>query len=172
MTRSTIAALIVLTSVACARGASERVAAREDSAFGALQARGQEVMGVDQYTSEHVFESLPDGGRIVLDRADSSDRAAIETIRGHMREIAFAFTHGDFTAPFLVHDREVPGTSLMSERARAIRYEVRDRPRGAEVRLATSDSAAVRAIHEFLDFQRRDHRASGHERHAGRDSSD
>jgi hypothetical protein len=35
--------------------------AREDSAFRAMQARGLVVMGVDQYTSIHRFDALPDG---------------------------------------------------------------------------------------------------------------
>ena len=39
---------------------------KSDSAFAQVQERGRAVMGVDQYTSTHVFESLPDGGRIVL----------------------------------------------------------------------------------------------------------
>ena len=38
-----------------------------------------------------------------------------------------------------------------------------DRPRGGELRIASSDTAAVRAIHEFLAFQRMDHRAAAHE---------
>jgi len=42
-----------------------------------MQSRGAQVMGVDQYTSAHVFEDLPDGGRVVLDRADLADTAAI-----------------------------------------------------------------------------------------------
>jgi len=34
--------------------------------FSAMQARGEHVMGVNQYTSAHVFEDLPDGGRVVV----------------------------------------------------------------------------------------------------------
>ena len=52
------------------RPAEGRVA---DTSFAAMQARGQMVMGVDQYTSMHVFEDLPDGGRIVLERKDAAD---------------------------------------------------------------------------------------------------
>jgi hypothetical protein len=136
-----------------------------DSAFAAVQTRGAAVMGVDQYTSAHVFEDLPDGGRIVLDRADSTDTAAVRTIREHMRTIASAFARGDFAAPGLVHDRVVPGTDVMAARRASIEYAASDRPRGAEVRIRTTDSAAVRAVHAFLAFQRSDHRAAGHEAH-------
>jgi hypothetical protein len=50
----------------------------------------------------------------------------------------------------------------MTQRRAAIRYEVSDRPRGGEVRIATSDPVAVAAIHEFLAFQREQHHAVGH----------
>ena len=128
-----------------------------------MQTRGAHVMGVDQYTSAHVFEDLPDGGRVVLDRDDPADTAAIVTIRAHMRDIATAFRAGDFTKPFAVHAQTVPGTAVMRARRAAISYEQIDRPRGGEVRIRTNDPEAVAAIHEFLAFQRREHRASSHE---------
>jgi len=128
-----------------------------------MQTRGAHVMGVDQYTSAHVFEDLPDGGRVVLDRDDPADTAAIVTIRAHMRDIATAFRAGDFTKPFAVHAQTVPGTAVMRARRAAISYEQIDRPRGGEVRMRTNDPEAVAAIHEFLAFQRREHRASSHE---------
>jgi len=159
-----LAMTIVATSAAC-RGAGERRASagRADSAFAAMQTRGRAVMGVDQYTSAHVFEDLPDGGRIVLDRDDGSDTAGIAAIRQHMRDIAAAFEAGDFAKPFQVHAGEVPGTSVMTARRATITYAVGDRPRGGEVRIRTTDSAAVAAIHTFLAFQRTAHHAGGHE---------
>jgi hypothetical protein len=37
----------------------------QDRDFAAMQERGRMVMGVDQYTSAHVFEDLPDGGAAI-----------------------------------------------------------------------------------------------------------
>jgi hypothetical protein len=153
-----LAALGLTLLVACGRS-------KDAADFAAMQTRGQQVMGVDQYTSAHVFEDLPDGGRVVLDRADGADTAAITTIRAHMRDIATAFRSGDFTKPFQVHAQTVPGTAVMSARRDAISYELIDRPRGGEVRIRSSDPAAVAAIHEFLEFQRSAHHAAGHETH-------
>jgi len=127
-----------------------------------MQTRGAHAMGVDQYTSAHVFEDLPDGGRVVLERDDLADSAAIATIRVHMREIAASFRAGDFTKPFQVHAQTVPGTAVMGERRAAISYVPIDRARGGEVRITSRDSTAVRAIHEFLAFQRAQHHAEGH----------
>jgi len=122
-------------------------------------------MGVDQYTSIHQFDDMPDGGRIELQR-QVDDSLGIEQIRSHLRHIADAFAAGDFRIPAFVHDREaVPGTATMAAKRDVIRYEFRELPRGGEVRITTDDPEALQAVHEFLAFQRADHRAGGHEMH-------
>jgi hypothetical protein len=115
-------------------------------------------MGVDQYTSTHVFRSLPDGGRIELQR-DSGDSMGRARILEHMAAIVAAFRAGDFTVPGFVHSRTVPGAAVMAARRTMIEYEVESLPRGAAVRLTSRDSSAIEAIHDFLAFQRQDHRA-------------
>ena len=159
--RTTLIAASLLVS-ACTR-AKAPAATPADTPFAGVQMRGALVMGVDQYTSTHVFEDLSDGGRIVLDRQDPGDSAGIRAIRTHMRTIAADFTAGNFSKPFQVHARAVPGTDVMRGRLSEITYTVIDRPAGAELRLRSRDSVAVNAIHEFLSFQRNDHHAAGHE---------
>jgi hypothetical protein len=132
---------------------------KQDSAFAALQNRGARVMGVDQYTSTHRFVALSDGGTISLER-DARDSTGVRTIREHLRGIAQAFAAGDFSASATVHAREVPGTDVMRARRALIRYEFRPLPAGGEVRMTTADPDALRAIHEFLAFQRADHRTT------------
>ena len=119
-------------------------------------------MGVNQYTSEHRFDDLADGGRIELQR-DSSDTAGVRVIREHLQEVSASFADGDFTTPAFVHAGEVPGTKVMRERRAAIRYQFRPLPGGGEIRIVSSDPEAVDAIHRFLAFQRQDHRAAGTE---------
>ena len=131
---------------------------QQDSAFAALQVRGAAAMGVDQYTSTHVFEPLPDGGRIELQR-DVEDPDGVAVIRAHLQDIARQFAAGDFAIPGVVHAREVPGTRVMAAQAANIRYTFRSLPRGGEVLITTSAPAAIAAVHEFLAFQRSDHRA-------------
>jgi hypothetical protein len=138
--------------------------ARSDSAFRALQSRGAVQMGVDQYTSSHQFETLPDGGRIELQR-DSVDSADIAQIRRHLQEITAAFERGDFRIPGLVHDQAVPGTAVMASRRDRIRYQFRELPRGGEVRITSSDPEAIAAIHDFLAYQRQEHRTDHSEHH-------
>jgi len=169
--RAALLVCLTFATIDCSKGASARSGGASDSthaadsAFAAVQARGRGVMGVDQNSSAHVFEDLPDGGRIVLDRDEARDTTGVATIRAHMREIAGEFARGDFTNPGLVHARDVPGTAVMAARASTLSYTASDRPRGAEVRIRSADPEAVKAVHEFLAFQRSDHRAAWHEMH-------
>ena len=133
--------------------------ADSDTAFASMQERGKSAMGVDQYTSAHQFEDLPDGGRIELQR-DSSDQAGVADIRTHLQRIAKAFAAGNFNVPGFVHAGEVPGTSVMRERRSRISYRFSPLPGGGEVRIRTADPTVRRAVHEFLAFQRREHRVS------------
>jgi hypothetical protein len=139
---------------------SSHAAGTADSAFAAMQMRGEKAMGVDQYTSTHTFDVLPDGGRIELQR-DVDDTAGVAQIRAHLNEIVKAFTSGDFSTPAFVHMQEVPGTRVMAAKRGAISYTYRDLPRGGELRIVTKDPEALEAIREFMAFQRQDHRAGG-----------
>jgi hypothetical protein len=134
--------------------------APHDTAFTAMQSRGQDAMGVNQYTSRHQFDDLPAGGRIELQR-DSTDTAGVRAIREHLQQITQAFAEGDFTLPGFVHGQTVPGTAVMTANRALIRYEFRSLPGGGEVLIESSDSTSVAAIHDFLAFQRQDHHAAG-----------
>jgi hypothetical protein len=155
--------LLLALLLACG-GAREAPPAGGDSSFAALQRRGAAAMGVDQYTSAHRFEPLPDGGRIVLQR-EVEDSAGAATIRSHLEDIASRFGRGDFSLPGFVHAGVVPGTTTMAARRALIEYRADTLPRGGEVRIRSSDSTAIAAIHAFLAFQRLDHRTGDHTAH-------
>jgi hypothetical protein len=143
-------------------GHAAHVAAAPDTAFAALQQRGLSAMGVDQYTSTHHFDALPDGGRIELFRT-VDDPAGVKQIRSHLQEIARAFKSGDFSTPAFVHMRDVPGAQVMAAKRDAISYTFRETAWGGELLMVTRDPAARAAIHEFLKFQREDHRTGDHD---------
>jgi hypothetical protein len=128
------------------------------AAHTAMQRRGAEAMGVDQETSVHVFEALPNGGIIELQRA-VDDSAGMRAIRAHLRGIGQAFALGDFSTPEYIHMTTVPGARVMAERRTAIKYDYRDLPRGGALRIATNDAVARQAIWEFIAYQRNEHMA-------------
>ena len=133
-------------------------AGANDSSFASLQQRGEMAMGVDQYTSSHKFEVTSGGGRISLQR-DTDDSVGISQIRAHMRLIQHAFQAGDFSTPSFVHERDMPGTDVMTAKRAAITYGYEDLPRGGAVVITTNDPQARAAIAKFLEAQRTDHRA-------------
>lgn len=156
--RTMVASAIVAVLVLACRGRSATIPA--DSAFAAMQTRGHMAMGVDQYTSTHTFDALPDGGRITLVR-DATDSAGVQQIRAHLRLIQHAFESGDFSTPAFVHMKTMPGTEVMASRRALITYSYADVPGGGEVRITSRDSAALAAIHEFMGAQRGEHHAMG-----------
>jgi len=135
-------------------------ASTTDSAFAALQGRGQMAMGVDQYASVHHFDDLPNGGRIAL-QMKADDSLSTAQIRTHLKLIQHAFEAGDFSTPEFVHVREMPGTAVMTQHRARIKYTYADLPRGGEIRISTADPDALKAIREFMAAQRGDHRAGG-----------
>lgn len=70
-----------------------------------------------------------------------------------------AFGAGDFSMPMFIHMKTVPGVSVMAARHNLIAYTESDLPNGGALRMMTSDSAALDAIHRFLAFQRSEHHA-------------
>lgn len=149
--RVILASVAVLAWSACSR---------TDSSFEAMQKRGRMAMGVDQTTSTHHFDALPNGGRIELLR-DLDDSLGIAQIRAHLRLIQHAFQAGDFSTPQFVHMQSMPGTAVMEKKRDVIAYDYHDLPRGGEVVMTTTDAEALAAIHAFMGAQRMEHHASG-----------
>jgi len=158
--RQCVRCLTVALAMAALAACERKATAAADTGFAAMQARGKMAMGVDQYTSTHTFDALPDGGRITLVR-DADDSLGIQQIRAHLHLIQHAFEAGDFSTPAFVHMKQMPGTAVMADRRSAIAYSYADVPRGGALRMTTSDSAALAAIHEFMGAQRGEHHAMG-----------
>ena len=155
-----VATVSLAAPLAAQSSGKARTAKPSDTSFAAMQQRGKQAMGVDQYTSTHKFDSFPDGGRIELQR-DGNDSAGVAAIRAHIRDIAKAFRSGDFSTPEFVHMHTVPGTKEMAALRSEITYTVHDLPRGAELHISTGDKDALTAIHAFMAYQRGEHHAGG-----------
>src|SRR5262245_6668695 len=98
------------------------------------------AMGFDQDTTKHTFRTTVEGGSIAVDVRDAADVATREQIRSHLRHIADAFARGDFSKPFQTHGEIPPGVAVMTEKKDTIAYRYEDTPRGAIVRIRTSDA--------------------------------
>jgi TusA-related sulfurtransferase len=57
----------------------------------------------------------------------------------------------------LIHAQTPPGMPEMQSLKVEIKYEFEELERGGRVRISTNNPGAVKAIHEFLRFQIKDH---------------
>jgi hypothetical protein len=133
-----------------------------------VEQRGDHTMGFDHAATTHHFLLTAEGGAIEVEANDPADTASRDAIRRHLTQIAGAFQQGDFASPRAIHDRVLPGVPEMTRRKEAIAYRFEETERGGRVRIATSDPAALAAVHDFLRAQIADHQtgdplpAAGH----------
>ena len=158
--RTLVLAAVLAPAAAIAQGAKPAPAspAPIDTAHAVIQQRGAEGAGAYQEASAQVFEQLPNGGVIELQRA-YADSVGMRAVRTRLRAIAQAFATGDFAAPSSMNVSSVPGARVMWDRRNAIRFDYRDLARGGALRISTSDRTAQKAIWDFIAYQRNEHMA-------------
>jgi hypothetical protein len=76
----------------------------------------------------------------------------------HLKHIATMFAEGNFNAPMLIHDQMPPGVPVMQQLKNEIKYNFEQLDRGAAVRISTKNPMALKAIHDFLRFQIKEHK--------------
>jgi hypothetical protein len=123
-----------------------------------MQARGEHVMGFPQDKTTHHFELNQEGGVIEVRTNDLNDTQTRDQIRRHFKHIVTMFADGNFSAPMLVHGRDVPGTAVMSQLQGQLHWQLQETPRGAKILVTADDKAGLDAVHEFLRFQIADHK--------------
>src|ERR1044072_428255 len=123
-----------------------------------MNQRGDHVMGFDHMKTTHHFLLQESGGSIEVTANNSEDVESSAQIRMHLKHIAKMFAEGNFNAPILIHDQTPPGVSVMQELKGEIKYNFDEIDRGAAVRISTKNPTALKAIHDFLRFQIREHK--------------
>ena len=123
-----------------------------------MNERGDHVMGFDHTKTTHHFLLQESGGSIQVTANNSDDVESSEQIRMHLKHIATMFAEGNFNAPILIHDQTPPGVPVMQELKGEITYNFEEIDRGAAVRISTKNPKALKAIHDFLRFQIKEHK--------------
>lgn len=142
--------------VTCSMRDQDHSSAERHSA--GVDTRGDHAMGFSHETTAHHFVLLPDGGIISVEAKGKRDDATRDQIRMHLAHIAGLFSAGDFDIPMFIHDQVPPGVPVMKAKRGTIAYTYQETKRGGQVRIKTTDADALKAVHEFLVFQIRDHR--------------
>lgn len=122
-----------------------------------VEKRGDQAMGFSHQMTTHHFVLTQDGGIIEVEADDPNDQASRNAIRQHLDHIATLFRQGDFDIPMFIHAQTPPGVSVMKRLKGQISYETQLTEKGAEVKIASANSEAISAIHQFLSFQIKDH---------------
>ena len=123
-----------------------------------MNQRGDHIMGFDHTKTTHHFLLQAAGGSIEVTANSSDDVESSEQIRMHLRHIARMFAEGNFKAPMLIHDQTPAGVPVMQQLKSEIEYNFEEIDRGAAVRISTKNPTALKAIHDFLRFQIKEHK--------------
>ena len=123
-----------------------------------MNKRGDHVMGFDHTKTTHHFLLQDVGGSIEITANKSEDVESSNQIRMHLKHIARMFAEGDFNAPMLIHEQTPAGVPVMQELKSEIKYDFEEIDRGAAVRISTTNPEALKAIHDFLRFQIKEHK--------------
>jgi hypothetical protein len=115
-------------------------------------------MGFGHDKTTHHFELTKTGGIIQVRANDSSDSESRDHIRMHLQHISKSFAAGDFKDPMDVHAEEPPGVPVMQKLKSKITYRYEAIDRGGRVLIQTKDSDALEAVHEYLQYQIREHK--------------
>ena len=145
--------LLSIVFVGTSIGAASAGEQQRDDQHADMKTRGEHVMGFSQDKTTHHFELNQDGGVIEVRTNDINDTQTLDQIRGHFRHIVTMFAAGNFSAPMLVHGRDVPGTVVMSQLQGQLHWQLQEVARGAKIIVSADSKAALDAVHEFLRFQ-------------------
>ncbi len=137
--------------------AADQSGHQHDEHLASVNKRGDQAMGFDHEKTTHHFRLLKDGGAIEVTANDKQDTASRDQIRQHLTHIAQMFSNGNFETPMLVHAQTPPGAPAMKQLKADIKYQFENIERGGRVRITTHNAEALAAIHEFLQFQIKDH---------------
>jgi hypothetical protein len=154
---------LTIPMVACGQSAAQAAdhdqhPATSDPHTSGVDTRGDHAMGVAHEKSTHHFLLLPDGGAIELTANDPNDKDTRKEVRSHLYHIVQMFRNGNFQVPMFIHDRVPPGVPVMKSKRASITYAFESMPSGGRVRITTTDTEALKAVHQFLSFQIDDHR--------------
>jgi hypothetical protein len=122
-----------------------------------MKTRGAAAMGFDQDAVAHHFTLSTDGGTIRVEVRDAADEASRQAIQKHLEQIAKDFAKGSFEAPLATHAEVPPGVPTLQRLGTAVAYTFERTASGGTVRITTSNEDGVKAIHDFLRYQIREH---------------
>lgn len=128
-----------------------------DSHTAKINEQGDRTMGFSHQKTTHHFRLFSDGGAIEVTANETADAESRDQIRQHLTHIEQVFSNGNFDAPMLTHGKIPPGVPTLQKLKNENSYKYEKIEGGGRVKIATQNTEALAAIHEFLRFQIADH---------------
>ncbi len=88
---------------------------------------------------------------------DLNDAETAARISRHLRTLASQFRRGDFSGPERDHGPTLAGVENLRRLHEKIIYTAHSIAGGGELIISSDDRRAIDAIHQFLQFQMREH---------------
>jgi hypothetical protein len=155
--KATTVLVLAITMAWAARAQQKPTPTTSTDDHTAMMKRGDQAMGFSQEKTTHHFRLFKDGGAIDVTANDPKDTASRNEIRQHLSHIAQMFADGNFNIPMLIHGTTPPGVPTMKELRDQIHYVSQETDSGARVRINTTNTQALEAVHAFLRFQIAEH---------------
>ena len=115
-------------------------------------------MGFGHDKTTHHFALTKTGGIIQVRVNDATDAESRDHIRMHLQYISKSFAAGDFEDAMEVHAETPPGVPMMKNLKSKVTYRYESIERGGRVVIQTQDADALKAVHEYLEYQIREHK--------------
>jgi hypothetical protein len=126
-----------------------------------MRHRAAEVMPFDLNVTTHTFTKISQGGVQQVVANSGSDRADIDLIRGHLRQLASRFANGEFSDPATIHGADMPGLTALEAAGGRLTVTYAEIPRGATITYTSTDQDLINTIHTWFDAQTHDHSMPG-----------
>jgi len=88
---------------------------------------------------------------------DPADTETLNRIRHHLQQASEAFAHEDFSVPMATHGEVPDGRPEMLRLQGDLTYKYVETDRGAKVVIRAANPEALKAVHDFLRYQIREH---------------
>jgi len=122
-----------------------------------MMEHGEKAMGFSQTATTHHFQLTKTGGVVEARVNDPTDTEMRDRIRHHLQSASQAFARGDFSAPMATHDEVPDGLREMQRLQKELSYKYVETDRGAKVVIRAANAEALKAVHDFLRYQIREH---------------
>lgn len=118
----------------------------------------QQVVPYSLEQTKQMFTRTVHGGVLHVEAKSADNTEQIKLIQRHLLKMSNDFRKGDFSDTERIHGANMPGlAALKKARPYEIKFEYKALPLGAQIHYSSEVTPLVRALHEWIDAQKKEH---------------